>query len=113
MHELSIAVALVAQVQEVAARENATRVLRVVVVAGRLSGVEPDALHFAWPLAAEDTIAAHAELVVEALPLTLSCRACGVSAEADEPFPICEACGSVDVDVGAARDLRLRSIDLE
>jgi hydrogenase nickel insertion protein HypA len=113
MHELSIAVALVRQVQQVAARENATRVARVVVVVGRLSGVEPEALEFAWPSAAEGTVAAHAELVIEALPMTLTCRTCGVRAEANEPFPICDACSSVDVDVGDARALRLKTIDVE
>jgi hydrogenase nickel incorporation protein HypA/HybF len=113
MHELSIAVALVLQVQEVAAREDATRVVRVVVVVGRLSGVEPDALEFAWPLAAEGTVAAHAELILEAPPLTLRCRSCGLTAEGNEPFPVCDACGSVDVDVGNARELRLKTIDVE
>jgi len=113
MHELSIAVALVRQVEEVAAQEGATRVTRITVVVGKLSGVEPEALRFAYPLAAEGTVAEGAELVVEALPLTLRCRTCGVSAEADEPFPICGACGSVDVEIGDARELRIRTIDIE
>ena len=126
MHELSIAEALVRQVHEIATREGAIRVTRVTVRVGPLSGVLPQALAFAFPMAAEGSLAEHAELLVEAPRLLLTCRACGASGPADDPFPVCAACGSVDVQlgtdadapdaegaVGDARELRLRTIDIE
>ncbi len=67
MHELSLCVSLVEQIEAVATREQATCVTRVELVVGDRSGVEPEALEFAFPMAAEGTVAQGAELVIEAV----------------------------------------------
>ena len=64
MHELSIAAALVEQVDTIIAKEHAYAATRVTVTVGGLSGVCPEALELAFPVAAEGTTSAGAELVI-------------------------------------------------
>ncbi len=113
MHELSIAQSLVEQVVAVAARERASAVLEITVVVGSLSGIEPEALELAFPLAAESTPAQGARLVIERKTATLTCRSCGRVTEPDLALLVCGACGSLDVALSGGRDLQLRSVTLE
>ena len=113
MHELSIAQALVEQVETAAAKEQAIRVVRVVIAVGALSGVEPEALQGLFPLVADGTVAAAAELVVEKVPARVKCRGCGHETETDAFFMGCATCGSKDVDLVAGRELNITSIELE
>ena len=64
MHELSMALALVEQVRNIARRESAACVRSVTVRVGSLSGVDPEALAFCFPLAAKDTPAETARLIL-------------------------------------------------
>ena len=113
MHELSIAQALVEQVEAAAAKEQAIRVTRVVIAVGALSGVEPEALRSIFPLVAEDTVAAGAELVIEQVATRVKCRACGHEAQTDAAFIGCAACGSRDVELSAGRELNIKTVELE
>ncbi len=113
MHELSIAKALVEQIEKVVADERARRATRVLIRVGALSGAEPEALRTAFPLAAEGTVAAGAELVIERVEARVLCRACGREAVTDGFFFVCEACGSSDVELVSGRELHLQSADIE
>ena len=113
MHELSIAQALVEQVEAAAAKEQAIRVTRVVIAVGALSGVEPEALRSIFPLVAEDTVAAGAELVIEQVATRVKCRACGQESPAEGFFIGCPACASKDVELISGRELNIKSIELE
>jgi hydrogenase nickel incorporation protein HypA/HybF len=65
MHELGMATALVEQVEEIARREGAARIVRIELVVGDLSGVDREALEFVFPFAAERTAAEGAVLAIE------------------------------------------------
>ena len=68
MHELGMATALVEQVEEIARKEGAARVVRIELVVGDESGVDREALEFVFPLAAERTAAEGATLAIEIVP---------------------------------------------
>ncbi len=108
MHELAIAQGIVDGILEHA---GARRVHRVTVAVGALCAVVPQALLFAFDLAAEGTVAQGAELVVEEVPARASCRSCGAEFVLREPIPLC-ACGSADVSVRSGLDLRIRSMEV-
>ena len=67
----------------------------------------------AFPLAAEGTVAAGAELVVERVEACVACRACGREAVTEGYFFGCEVCGSPDVALVSGRELHLQAVDLE
>jgi hydrogenase nickel incorporation protein HypA/HybF len=81
MHELSMCLALLDQVQEIAREHRATRVERIVLRIGPLSGIEPSLLENAYPLAAAGTIAADAALEIEPAPVRVQCPECGAETE--------------------------------
>ena len=69
MHEMSIALAVVDQVAEAAARAGTSRrCASVRLQVGELAGVVPDALAFCFELACAGTVLEGAELVTEAVP---------------------------------------------
>lgn len=65
MHELSIACEIVHQVEEIARAQALSRVVRVHVRVGALSGVVPEALAFAWPSACEGSACSGAVLQIQ------------------------------------------------
>lgn len=113
MHELSIAQALVEQVERVVLAEAAVRANRVSIAVGVLSGVEPEALQGSFPLVAEGTVAEGAELVIEKIAARVRCLACGNDAETNGFFIACAVCGSREVEVTAGRELHIQSVELE
>lgn len=113
MHELSIAIALVEQMEQVARERNATAVPRVTLTVGVLSGVDPEALKGTFPLAAEGTPAAGAELVVEVVEAKVRCRRCGKLSTPAMPFLRCMDCGGLDVEVESGRELFIKSMDID
>jgi hydrogenase nickel incorporation protein HypA/HybF len=66
MHELSIALNIVDGVLEEAKRHGCTQVGAVHLRLGPLSGVDPNALLFAYPMACEGTILENSRLEITA-----------------------------------------------
>jgi len=93
MHELSVCQALITQVEDLAHREMAQRVERVLVGVGPLSGVEPQLLQRAYPLAAAGTLAEDSELAIEDRPVRVHCRQCDKDSDASASRLLCAYCG--------------------
>ena len=113
MHELSIAVGLIEQVEALLDENQAALATRVCVRIGSLSGVEPEALRMAFPVAAEDGRVAADALEIECVPAKARCGACGRSYEPAFPFLACEHCGDADVEVLEGRDMTLISVEMK
>ncbi len=112
MHEAGIAQTLIEAVQQRLLSEPGARVAAIHVRVGELAGVSTDALDFAFECLAASTSLAGARLVFDAVPLTLSCDACGrVSVVKDLVFR-CAACGSERTRVASGRELEVRTLDL-
>jgi hydrogenase nickel incorporation protein HypA/HybF len=113
MHELAVCQALIEQVERVARQNEARRVVSIVITVGPLSGVEPQLLEHAYPLAAAGTIAEHASLVVETVPVRVRCRTCGAETDAGPNRLVCGACGDWQVDVTGGEEMLLRRVEIE
>ncbi|MEA3276769.1 MAG: hydrogenase maturation nickel metallochaperone HypA [Pseudomonadota bacterium] len=112
MHELSVCLALLDQVQAIAREHGATRVERIVLRIGPLSGVEPPLLQSAYPLAAAGTIAADAALAIETAPLRVLCKACGEETSATPNRLICGECGSFRTRLVSGDEMLLARVEL-
>ena len=77
MHELAVCQALMGQLNTIAEREHAERILSLELRIGPLSGVVPELLSQAFPIASAGSLAAGAELNIRQLPVRVSCRDCG------------------------------------
>lgn len=113
MHELSVCQALVRQLKEIALREDAVRITKVVVQIGPLSGVEAQLLRHAYPIASAGTLAAAAELVLENLPIRVHCEACGAETDASTNKLVCGVCGDYNTQLLSGDEMLLAHVELE
>lgn len=112
MHELSICIALMQQVQDIARERDAGRVDRIVVQIGPLSGVEARLLEQAWPLASTGTLAEAAELVIENAPVKVRCTQCAAVSEVVPNRLLCSACGDFRTRLISGDEMLLASMEL-
>lgn len=112
MHELSVAHAIVATVTD-GLPNPAPRVTEVRLLIGGLSGVVPQALEFAYDVAAEGTPLADAALFIERGPIVIDCPTCGEQAlESARDFR-CPSCGTPCGTVVKGKELEIVSITVE
>ncbi len=110
MHELAIAESVVRIAERHA---DGRRVTKVYLKVGHLRQVVPSALAFGFELVAQETSVEGAELVLEEVPATGKCRACGSESRL-ESFPLqCKACGGFDLEIVAGEELYVESLEIE
>ncbi|MGW5355617.1 hydrogenase maturation nickel metallochaperone HypA/HybF [Streptomyces sp. NPDC004031] len=111
MHEMSLAMAVIGQVEEAARAAGATGVHSVHLRIGELAGVVPDALSFGFGLGCEGTVLAGAELVTETVPGRARCGRCaGQWAVGMPPDLCCPACGSAAAELLSGRELQITGV---
>lgn len=116
MHELSIALSILEIVEQEAApyREGteAPVVEAVTVQIGRLSGIEPEALSFAWDVARAGTVADGSELRIEMVAARARCEGCGMDFDLDGGRGSCGRCGPVGFRIVEGREMLVRGISV-
>lgn len=112
MHELSIALALIEQLEELAKQHHASRVESLQVECGPLSGVEPELLTQAFLLAKEGTVAQQAQLEILVSELQIHCPDCHHTFSATPNDLLCPACGSFVTKLVQGDGLILRHVEL-
>jgi hydrogenase nickel incorporation protein HypA/HybF len=113
VHELSIALAIVESLARHPAVAAGGRIVGVAVRVGALSGVEPEALRFAWGPATTGTPAAGSRLDVERMGLAAWCPACRAEREpARFPRLACPVCGGPTPEVLRGRELEILSMEV-
>ena len=113
MHELSVCLSLLEQVGSIAAQKASTRVTRIELRVGPLSGVEADLLRNAWPLASAGTIAVDAELVIEEAGVVVRCSVCDAETEARPNRLVCGECGDFRTNLVSGDEMILQRVELE
>jgi hydrogenase nickel incorporation protein HypA/HybF len=113
VHELSVAQALVEQVEAVIHRHRATTASLILVRIGPLAGVVPELLARAFPLAAAGTRLENTRLEFSSAPIRVCCQTCGAESEATMNRLICAACGDWHTQVISGDELLLESVELE
>jgi hydrogenase nickel incorporation protein HypA/HybF len=113
MHELAICQSLMDQVERIALERNAQCVTSIIVGMGPLSGVEAQLLKNAYSIASVGTVAEHAELVFEFLPVRVKCTQCGSETEALPNKLVCKHCGDWRTTLVSGDELLLMSVELE
>ncbi len=97
--------------QQVVAND-ATGVTRIVLRVGRLSGVDIEALRFAFEAMAPGTPAADAILEIESVPARAHCPQCDTDFVADAGFILtCPRCRAFSSDIRSGRELDIVRLD--
>ena len=93
MHEMSLAGGILRIVDDAAARDPFSRVERLTLAAGALSGVEVESLRFALQALAPGTRLEGAEIVIQEPPGRALCTACSREVTIASRADACPACG--------------------
>lgn len=112
MHEMAVCQGLVDQVEEVARSQRGQRVERIDVSVGPLSGVEPQLLQQAFPLAAAGSLAEGAQLIIETAPVRVHCDDCGRDSEAGATRLVCAHCGNWRTRLISGDELLLMRVEI-
>jgi hydrogenase nickel incorporation protein HypA/HybF len=114
MHELSL-VSNILEIAEEQARAAGAAAIRVVSLrVGAASGVEPEALEFAFSWAKHGTLAQDARLEVEYVPLRAKCPRCNLEFEVPERFgfAVCPTCGKPSARFVRGEELEVRALEV-
>ena len=113
MHETALALSVLDIVVEKCREAGGRTVDAVRVRIGRAAGVMPEALIFAFDAAKATTIAEHAELVIEPVPVGGVCNACGKAFSVDDAQFVfaCPLCGSSSFEITSGREMEI--VDME
>ena len=93
-------------------QEKATRIHRLRLRVGALSGVVPEALQFAFDALKEDTPAAEAALDVDYLPVRFYCSQCALEFGAEDVLELCPSCGSADAAIRQGHELDVVALEV-
>lgn len=110
MHEISVCCAVAETVRRHA---SGRRVVAVNVEIGQLRQIVPETMTFCWGHVVDGTELQGARLVVDYIPMRVTCRSCGTSAEMTRPVLVCEGCGGADVTVLGGDEFAIVSIDVD
>ncbi len=113
MHEMSIVESILATVLEKAQEAKATKVLRVYLVVGELSGVVDDSVDFYFGFLAKDTIAAEAKVFFMHPPTQVRCRNCSTVYSPVNLNLSCPNCKERKVEIISGRELFIDNIEVE
>jgi hydrogenase nickel incorporation protein HypA/HybF len=112
MHELAVCQGLIREVEAVARAHEAQSVVCITVCVGPLSGIEPQLLESAFPLASAGTRIAQARLVIESTPVKVRCPRCARESQVPSARLLCAHCGEWRVELVSGAELLLTRVEL-
>ena len=112
MHEYSIVQSLLDSCEENAKKNNSSKVTKVVVKIGVMSGVEPDLLQSAFDTFKEGTMCDGCEFVINIQPVVVKCHKCLEQSTLSKHEYACPRCQSVELDVVDGEDMFLMQLEL-
>ena len=110
MHELSIAIALIDQIKEIAEENHLNKIDEVELQTGFLRQVIPELMLEAFKEASRETIAQGAVLKIAEINALVRCRQCQTTFEPTINDFLCPLCQEADVDILQGNDIILASI---
>ncbi len=113
MHEYSIVQSLIDSCEEHAKANEASKITKVVVKIGVMSGVEPDLLKTAFDTFKEATICENAQFIMNIQKVKISCNNCQSENELEKNEYLCPKCQSSNINIIDGEDMFLMSLELE
>jgi len=113
MHEYSIVQSLLNSCQEHVDQHQATKVTKVVVKIGVMSGVEPHLLQEAFDTFKEKTVCEASELQLQIQKVVVYCQKCGQQSELQKHEYLCPLCQSTELEIIDGEEMLLMQLELE
>ena len=113
MHEYSVVQSLLESCEEHARKNDAKKVIKVVIKIGVLSGVEPDLLQTAFDTFKEKTVCHDALFIINVQKIVIECLDCNTTSTLEKHEFSCPKCQSVNIKVTDGEEMYLMSLELE
>ena len=111
MHELSIAIDLLAAIERNLGSADA-RVIRVIVSVGSAAGIAPESLRFAFGVVSAGTRAQDTELLFTSTSARSRCIDCGLVFDFEGMIGRCPGCGRLGGKLLSGDEVMLRAIEV-
>lgn len=112
MHEVGLMQTAIQMAEEQARASGARQIHTLRLRVGRMSGVVPEALEFAFDIVARGTLAEGARLEIESTPALCWCAACAAVFETDDLSFQCPHCGTFSTELRGGTEMQLSSIEV-
>ena len=113
MHELSITQSILSIALEKANEAKASKISKINLVIGELSGIVDDCVQFYFDILSKDTIAAEASISFHQPPTQLRCRNCSTVFSPRNGDWSCPGCHEQKIEIISGRELYVESIEVE
>lgn len=110
MHELSIVMSIVDIAQQQAMKAEAQAIEEIELDIGALSGIELDALEFAWPQGVKHTMLEKAVKKINRIEGRAECADCNNRFTIENYYDACPECGGHLIHITQGKELRVRSL---
>jgi hydrogenase nickel incorporation protein HypA/HybF len=113
MHELSIAISMIDQILEESESRGGLDVEAVHLRLGTFSGVDKEALLFAYEMACEGSPLEGTRLVIESIPLVIYCESCDKERVPPSIYELsCPECGTPGQKIVTGREIEVASLEI-
>ncbi|MGD8914193.1 MAG: hydrogenase maturation nickel metallochaperone HypA [Candidatus Thiodiazotropha sp.] len=113
MHEMSLCESILQVLREQAISQGYSRVKRVWLEIGALSGVEPEAMRFSFDAVMKGSLADNAQLEIIHLPGVAWCMQCSKPVQVAARYEPCPDCGSYQLQMTGGDEMRVKELEVE
>lgn len=113
LHELSICQSMLKIVDTTMEQHDGARLRKIFLDIGRGSTIEPVLLREAFGVLTEGGPYEGTELVINDIPISGTCRACGSDFTYEELAFGCPKCGSTDIRITGGLELDIRALEVD
>ena len=113
MHEMSICEGILQVLETSSAEKNFTRVKKVFVEVGPLSGVEVDALRFSFDVVMKGSLADNSVLEIIETDAKAWCLNCNELVTISQRYDDCPQCGSAQIQVTSGDELAIKELEVD
>ena len=110
MHELGVISAMVKTIEEIIKEQGYTKVHKLVLEVGELSGIVPHYMEVCYPAAVYKTFMENSILEMETIPGIVRCKDCGKEFNANANDFTCPECQSQNMEILSGNDVMIKEI---
>jgi len=111
MHELGVLNSMVHTIENIIKEQHLTKVHKLVIEVGELSGIVPRYLEQCFPAATYKTFMEETQLELIIIPGIVKCRSCGRVFNAIYSDLSCPNCSSLDMEILEGNDIIIKKIE--
>ena len=97
-------------IEDVARKENLTKISKVNLVIGKMRQIVPDVFTYAFSIAGKGTLAQEAVLQIDFVTIEMICSACNKQFQIEEHNYFCPDCGGTKLQLINGKELYIESI---